>query len=258
MAAVHPEDLEHLQDFVSRTLQQQATAQSCEYRKRRFDGAYLWYSAQVSKIIGAQGAEDFFLFSSTDIHDRKMAEDRAGITQKLESIGRLTGGMAHDFNNLLAIIIGNLDLVKLEPNAPFTARKLDDAINAAQRGVGLVKSLLALASRQPLTPVQIDLGQLIERIAPLLRNALARHNAASAVRCSILNTARLTSRKANWRSAYAPQPLPHTSSNTSYETPLCSVSSAACQHQTRAKLSSQPSKAGKWWGTRAIPRWLPW
>jgi PAS domain S-box-containing protein len=172
MAAVHPQDRDRLQDFVSRTLQQQATAQSCEYRKRRFDGAYLWYSAQVSKIVGAQGAEDFFLFCGTDIHDRKMAEERAGVAQKLESIGQLTGGMAHDFNNLLAIIIGNLDLVKLEPNAPLTSRKLDDAINAAQRGVGLVKSLLALASKQPLQPVQIDLGQLVERIAPLLRLAL--------------------------------------------------------------------------------------
>jgi CheY-like chemotaxis protein len=101
-----------------------------------------------------------------------MAEERARVAQKLESIGQLTGGMAHDFNNLLAIIVGNLELVKADPHDSAVPRQLTDAIHAAHRGVGLVKSLLALASRQPLLPVTLNLWALVEHIAPLLRHAL--------------------------------------------------------------------------------------
>jgi CheY-like chemotaxis protein len=82
--------------------------------------------------------------------------------------------MAHDFNNLLAIIVGNLDLVKPNVKVEADSKRLDVAIGAAQRGVGLVKSLLALASRQPLLPASVDLWALIERISPLLRHALGQ------------------------------------------------------------------------------------
>ena len=174
VAALHPEDRGRVHDFVSRAVQQQANAQSCEYRKRRFDGAYLWYSSQVTRLTGVDGTDDIFLFTGTDIHDRKMAEERARVAQKLESIGQLTGGMAHDFNNLLAIIVGNLDLVKLDVKVDAATKRLDVAIGAAQRGVGLVKSLLALASKQPLLPATVDLWTLIERISPLLSHALGQ------------------------------------------------------------------------------------
>jgi signal transduction histidine kinase len=147
-------------------------AESCEYRKRRFDGAYPWYSSQITRVKDMDGGSVSFLHIGTDIHDRKMAEERARMTQKLESIGQLTGGMAHDFNNLLAIIIGNQDLLKSEALSEQGSRQLEVASCTAQRGVGLVKSLLALASKQPLLPATIALWALVERIAPLLRHAL--------------------------------------------------------------------------------------
>jgi CheY-like chemotaxis protein len=113
------------------------------------------------------------------------------VAQKLESIGQLTGGMAHDFNNLLAIIVGNLDLLTPRLTQAEDARRLQVAKGAAQRGVGLVKSLLALASKQPLLPATIDLGVLVERISPLLRHALGQrvrfevHAPASAVHVEV-------------------------------------------------------------------------
>jgi PAS domain S-box-containing protein len=174
VTAVHPEDRGRVQDFVSRALLKQSDMQSCEYRKRRFDGAYLWYSSQVTRLVGMDGGDDYFLFTGTDVHDRKMAEERARVAQKLESIGQLTGGMAHDFNNLLAIIVGNLDLMKPNVKVEVDSKRLDVAIGAAQRGVSLVKSLLALASKQPLLPATVDLWALIERISPLLRHALGQ------------------------------------------------------------------------------------
>jgi PAS domain S-box-containing protein len=174
VAAVHQEDQGRLKDFVSSALQLRPNAESCEYRKRRFDGVYLWYSSQVTRVLDQDGAGDFFLVTSTDIHDRRMVEERTRVTQKLESIGQLTGGMAHDFNNLLAIMVGNHDLLRSEALSEVGAKRLEVASSAAQRGVGLVKSLLALASKQPLLPATVDLWALVERVSPLLRHALGQ------------------------------------------------------------------------------------
>ena len=173
-AAIHPEDQGRVKAFVSSALLRHQNAESCEYRKRRFDGAYLWFSAQITPVLDNDDGSAAFLQTGTDIHDRKMGEERARVTQKLESIGQLTGGMAHDFNNLLAIILGNLDLLKPDVAVGAPAKRLDVAISAAQRGVGLVKSLLALASKQPLLPARIDLGALVERISPLLKHAVGQ------------------------------------------------------------------------------------
>lgn len=172
--AVHPEDRDRLRAHRTSAVQGHVTTESCEYRKRRFDGAYLWHSARVSHVRGDDKGEEFYLMTGTDIHDRKMAEERARVTQKLEAVGQLTGGMAHDFNNLLAIVIGNLDMLKPTLQLESDAKRLNTAIGAAERGVSLVKSLLALASKQPLLPTTIDLGALIERISPLLRHALGQ------------------------------------------------------------------------------------
>ena len=171
LAAVHPEDKSRFKEFVSSVLLREQNAESCEYRKRRFDGAYLWFSSHITRVLDKDGVNASFLQTGTDIHDRKMGEERARVTQKLESIGQLTGGMAHDFNNLLAIIVGNLDLLRPKVHDESDSKRLDVAIGAAQRGVGLVKSLLALASRQPMLPATIDLEVLAERVSPLLKHA---------------------------------------------------------------------------------------
>ena len=169
--AIHPDDRAQVSAFVSRTLLLENMTESCEFRRRRSDGTNQWFSSQITPVLEKEGAVVSFLQTSTDIHDRKMTEERARVTQKLESIGQLTGGMAHDFNNLLAIIVGNLDLVKPCVNGVAASEQVDMALSAAQRGVALVKSLLAVASRQPLLPVKMDLWALVERISPLLRHA---------------------------------------------------------------------------------------
>ena len=173
-AAIHPEDQLRVQEFVSAALLLDHSARACEYRKRRSDGAYLWFSSQITRVVGKQGADLSFLQTGTEINDRKLAEERTRVTQKLESIGQFTGGMAHDFNNLLAIIIGNQELLQREALSEQGAKRLQVASSAAQRGGGLVKSLLALASKQPLLPATVDLWALVERISPLLRHALGQ------------------------------------------------------------------------------------
>jgi signal transduction histidine kinase/CheY-like chemotaxis protein len=89
--------------------------------------------------------------------------------QKMESVGRLAGGVAHDFNNLLTTIMGNTSLVmmKMDADSPANAR-LRDILKAAESASTLTKQLLAFSRKQVIEPRLIDLNRHIERSARML------------------------------------------------------------------------------------------
>jgi len=89
--------------------------------------------------------------------------------QKIESVGRLAGGVAHDFNNLLTTVMGNTSMViaKLGPESPVAPR-LKDIMRAAESAAVLTRQLLAFSRRQVTEPRPLDLNGHIEGIAPLL------------------------------------------------------------------------------------------
>lgn len=96
--------------------------------------------------------------------------------QKLEAVGKLTGGVAHDFNNVLQIIGANLQLLRSGvAEDPRLLRRLDSANQAVDRGARLSAQLLAFARRQPLSPAPTNLGQQLRDMDELLRRALGEH-----------------------------------------------------------------------------------
>jgi signal transduction histidine kinase/ActR/RegA family two-component response regulator len=93
--------------------------------------------------------------------------------QKLDTIGRLTGGVAHDFNNLLMAVLGSLSLLeKRLPEDPRNHRLLQNAVQGAQRGAALTQRLLAFSRRQELKPEPVDVPQLVSGMKELLERAL--------------------------------------------------------------------------------------
>ena len=94
-------------------------------------------------------------------------------SQKLDAIGKLTGGVAHDFNNMLTVISGNTETLvaslKQQPELQRVARLIDDA---AERCAELIQHLLAFARRQPLQPRNVEINGAIADIAKLLRPTL--------------------------------------------------------------------------------------
>ncbi|MBA1276781.1 MULTISPECIES: PAS domain-containing protein [Pseudomonadaceae] len=107
--------------------------------------------------------------------ERRVAEAALMQAQKLEAVGKLTGGIAHDFNNMLQIIGGNLQLLRRNLSGDETAqRRLESAVGGVEKGARLASQLLAFASRQPLQPQSIDLGELLEQMSELLSGALGR------------------------------------------------------------------------------------
>jgi len=96
--------------------------------------------------------------------------------QKLQAVGQLAGGIAHDFNNLLTAVIAALDL--LRPRLPVddarSARLVDNALQAADRGGKLTAQLLAFSRRQRLLPVPTDLNNIVLGMLGLLTSTLGR------------------------------------------------------------------------------------
>jgi signal transduction histidine kinase len=105
--------------------------------------------------------------------EREKALDQVYEMQKLESLGRLTGGVAHDFNNLLTTILSSLDLLsKKHGNDPTSGRLIDGAIRSAERGAGLTKRMLAFARKQELRPAVFDPAKQIVGMEDMLKASL--------------------------------------------------------------------------------------
>ncbi|MEX2131926.1 MAG: PAS domain S-box protein [Pseudohongiellaceae bacterium] len=125
----------------------------------------------LSPVITSSG--NLLICLVRDITDRTVMEARLRQSQKLEAMGKLTGGMAHDFNNLLGIIMGNIDLAARKVSDDEVMQKrLNAARGAAERGAELTKRMLAIARRQPLQPEPISVNDVVSEVAGLLPRTL--------------------------------------------------------------------------------------
>ena len=105
--------------------------------------------------------------------ERELALAQLFEAQKMDTIGRLTGGVAHDFNNLLMAVLGSLTLLEKKlPDDPQIRRLLHNAIQGADRGKALTQRLLAFSRRQELKPQAVDLAQLVHGMEELLKRAV--------------------------------------------------------------------------------------
>jgi signal transduction histidine kinase/CHASE1-domain containing sensor protein len=105
------------------------------------------------------------------LRQQRLDEARTALarSQKLEAVGKLTGGVAHDFNNILHIISANVQLLLKSPNN--SEKRLRSILDAVERGSKLSSQLLAFARRQPLHPSLVKVGLLLERMDSLLHRA---------------------------------------------------------------------------------------
>jgi signal transduction histidine kinase/ActR/RegA family two-component response regulator len=144
-------------------------------------GLALGYFALRVRRIDRRDADTFARLEANaaelraEIARREAAEESLRNAQRLEGLGRLTGGVAHDFNNLLTAILGTARSLErhLGPGADDrTKRLLAATVAAVDRGARLNASLLAFARRQPLTLATLDVNALLQDFLPLLRRAL--------------------------------------------------------------------------------------
>ena len=107
------------------------------------------------------------------IEERRQVELALQQAQKMESLGKLTGGVAHDFNNLLQVISGNIQLLHNDVGGNERARqRLENAMAGVERGAKLAGQLLAFGRRQPLEPKALNVGRLVNGMGDMLRRVL--------------------------------------------------------------------------------------
>jgi signal transduction histidine kinase/ActR/RegA family two-component response regulator len=113
------------------------------------------------------------------VTERTQALERQGEVlrhaQRMESIGRLAGGVAHDFNNLLTVVLANASMLLRGSNTASTRVALDEIVGAAERGANLVRQLLAFSRRQKLAPSVLDLNRLVADMERLLRRLIGEN-----------------------------------------------------------------------------------
>ncbi|MBF0528671.1 MAG: GAF domain-containing protein [Deltaproteobacteria bacterium] len=105
--------------------------------------------------------------------ERKSLEDQLLQSQKMESVGRLAGGVAHDFNNMLTVIMGNaeLSLSGLHSSDPIH-RNLKEILDAGKRSADLTRQLLAFARKQTISPIVLGLNETVESMLKMLRRLM--------------------------------------------------------------------------------------
>jgi signal transduction histidine kinase/CheY-like chemotaxis protein len=146
----------------------------CEYRFRRRSGTYATVIDKGYIARDETGRALRMVGSVSDITETRRLELGLREAAKIESLGRLTGGIAHDFNNLLTVILGTSDLIlETLDDRPDLQRMVETTINAAERGVELIRHLLAFARQQPLDPRPVDVNAVLGNAMPLFRQAVA-------------------------------------------------------------------------------------
>lgn len=104
---------------------------------------------------------------------RSVAEEKLLLSQRLDSLGQLTGGVAHDFNNLLTVISGNLQILEeTELPDPLARRAIASAHRASKRGAELTAKLLAFSRRQTLRPTSVAIPELLTSFRDLVGRTL--------------------------------------------------------------------------------------
>ncbi|TFW18753.1 response regulator [Massilia arenosa] len=113
---------------------------------------------------------------ATEVRERRQVEASLAESRRLESLGRLTGGVAHDFNNVLQVISGATELMRvLDQEQGRLRRPLDGVARAVEQGSRLTQQLLSFARRQPMQIASVQLGEHLAEMAQLLRHSLGKH-----------------------------------------------------------------------------------
>jgi len=136
-------------------------------------GARFTEDATISPVRDEQGQIVSYVIVRRDVTRELQLEEQYHQAQKMESLGRLTGGVAHDFNNLLTAINGFTELIQMQlpaddPRQPM----LSNILHSGQRATDLVRQLLAFSRKQIIEPQVLNLNAVVSRMEKMLRRII--------------------------------------------------------------------------------------
>jgi len=178
---VHPENRMIVSEEVLRVFEEELHAY--EYRFKHRDGRYIWVRDEMRLVRDNNGDPLEIIGFWVDVTDRKLAEEEKEKLQgqllqakKMESVGRLAGGLAHDFNNMLSVILGHAELAMMQctPSEPIHA-DLKEIEKTAQRFADLTRQLLAFARKQTVLPKVLDLNGTVASTLKMLQRLIGEN-----------------------------------------------------------------------------------
>ena len=143
---------------------------------KRKDDSFYTEEAIISPVLDLEGKIIHYTAVKRDITEDLQKSEILAQSQKMQSIGRLAGGVAHDFNNMLNVIMGHTELALdcLSKDNPMRAN-LDEVLKAAQRSANLTRQLLAFARKQTIIPKSLNLNDTIESMIKMLERLIGEH-----------------------------------------------------------------------------------
>ena len=172
---VHPEDRDMV-DAARHEARLTGREYSLEHRIVRPDGTVRYVLVREEAVRDEAGRPLRLVGFAQDITERRKLEGQFLQAQKMESIGRLAGGVAHDFNNLLTVIAGNVELAAAEVGeGSEVGEALSEIRQAAERAAALTRKLLAFSRRQIAEPRLVDLNALLSEMQRMLHRLIGEH-----------------------------------------------------------------------------------
>jgi PAS domain S-box-containing protein len=170
--AVHPDDRESVAQswFVAR--ERFAFYEVAGRLWHRATRRYRHFVARAAAVRAADGAVREWIGTLTDVEERRAAEDRLRQADRLESVGRLAGGVAHEANNQMTVVLGAAGFLERRLRDPQALEDVQHIRRAAQRTAAVTQQLLAFSRRQILQVQTVDLNQVVRQLEPVIQRAL--------------------------------------------------------------------------------------
>ena len=168
---IHPEDREKVFQAAA-DARSTGVGRSLEYRMLHKDGSWRTLESRASTIMKG-GQVEKLVIVNRDVTERKHLEEQFRQSQKMEAVGRLSGGVAHDFNNLLGVIIGYGEIVQDGTAGDSPLRTcIDEILKAGHRAAGLTRQLLAFSRQQVMDPRVLDLNVVVKDMETMLKRLI--------------------------------------------------------------------------------------
>ncbi len=165
-AGIHPDDFAATMEAREKVIAGKNVTQ--RFRHRHANGSWRWLESSA-RLVDYEG-KAHVLSVTRDISDRVRLEEQLQHAQKMESLGRLAGGVAHDFNNILTAVFGYSDLAQAELQEDCaSAQFVREIRQIAERAQGLTRQLLTFSRREIRHLAVVDLGELVSGLEPMLR-----------------------------------------------------------------------------------------